>query len=395
MMVQLKQLAILVVARKESKWQHCASVEPYPLKEINEAGEQRFNQWLDDLEEQKYTWDQLYPCYKNFLSLKLLLDEEPWLIPKSEQAQVLTYFAHDLLFYLMINKLLNYATLLFEGYLNETTYPSQLSLYHRLKISPKKLIDIFQKHLPECSSWLEPVLLQKAPEYKRLQEQLQQLARHRSLPLTVKKLVKTLLKRYDEWPVNQQQEIESLKELKMVKLYLEQYMTTRRWSLLREIVHTCLQLIPYPCYSSEEHLKLFEECSAGGSYDEEYHYWKDTYKQHLSLQTSRADVNLDPGCGHYKQMVLACKKKAQLSTSNTCKQLCHFKLIWNGHPFALLRPISELTRKGELLIDGSSDLNSLTRFITSVIQVRKARQEGYLAYDSVLTYLKKIQCGDI
>ncbi len=144
----------------------------------------------------------------------------------------------------------------------------------------------------------------------------------------------------------------------------------------------------------EDYVLLLQKYQNANRYADELEYWKQAKKQFLTAHSSEL-IRLTPSYRLYKRIIQTCRSLQSLRPEKNCRQLCHYELDWIGHPITLLRLLHPLVSRGQLLINGACDLSTFARFIASLGRVKKVRSDGYLSAGSLLTYLKKLNCGDI
>jgi len=393
MLPQLHRLSIPVIDRKEIKWLNCKTFEAYPIQELHQAFTDELFNILENLEQEKVSWTNIHPRFKSLLKLKMQLDEVPWHKPPVHDHSTMSCFAHDLMFYFMITSLVNQATVLFEGFFNDDQIPSITCLYHRVKHSNKWLTAIYTKHIPECS-WIEKLLNQAESPYMEQYQKMQRLIKAKQLPELVQALLHDHLNTLEILPETRSYEMVLLRKLIVINSYIERFVLFKQWSVLRELIHTCLTTAYVNTLIIDDYMMLIQSYNVTINYVEEHRFWKEALKQYEQSHTYHTVVLL-PSHRLYKQIIQVCKNQSHQQAPSECRQLCKYDLDWIGHPFTLLRLLHPIICRGQLLINGSSDLSSLARFITSLGRIKKVRQNGHLADSSILTYLKKMQSGDI
>ncbi len=393
MLYQLYRLAIPLLERKKTNWQDLSQLEVVPVLQLQQEFSEELYTCLQQLEEETINWSYVYNKYRSLQKLKLLLDEAPWCKPATQQADRMSGFVHDLLIYLMICSLLQQATILFQGFLDTNQQPSAIGLYHRVKHSNKWLLNCFSKYMPE-SDWLRQLLNQEAPRLLQEDDQLHKLIKKVSLPVCLIHLVHDTWEPLTAFPENRSYEYLLIQDIKDLNRYLVRFRQHHQWEALREIIHACLMRSESHSFFVEDYVLLLQKYQSASNYKDELQYWKQAKKQFVAAHNSEL-IQLTPSYRVYKRIIKTCKSLQTDRTNNTCRQLCQYQIDWIGHPITLLRHLHPLVSKGQLLINGACDLSTFARFISSLGRVKKVRSEGYLSDSTLLTYLKKLNSGDI
>ncbi|MBS2214024.1 hypothetical protein KEM09_21630 [Carboxylicivirga mesophila] len=393
MLYQLYRLAIPLLERKKSNWQDISQLEVVPVLQLQEEFSEELFQCLQQLEEASINWSYVYHKYRSLQKLKLLLDEDPWCKPATKEADRMSCFVHDLLIYLMICSLLQQATILFQGFLESDQQPSSMALYHRVKHSNSWLLTVFSKYLPD-GDWLRQLLHQQTPCLLREDHQLHKLIKNGSLPACLIQLVRDTWEPLTACPENRNYEYLLLQDIKDLNRYLIRFRQHHRWETLRDIIHACLLRSESHSFFVEDYVLLLRKYQSAKYYKDELDYWKQAKKQFMAAHNSEL-IQLTPSYRLYKRIIQTCKALQSDQTKDDCRQLCQYQIDWIGHPITLLRLLHPLISKGQLLINGACDLSTFARFIASLGRVKKVRSDGYLSESSLLTYLKKLNSGDI
>jgi hypothetical protein len=382
-----------IIERKQQRWQGPFPANPLPISQLQQAFTEQQFKCLQQLEQGQTTWTVVYKKYRSLLKLKHSLDEQPWLKPSTRQADTMCWFVHDLLFYLMLVHLCRQATFLFDGFFEKAQLPSQSALYHRVKHSSQWLLNCFSRHVPECH-WIDKVLNSAEPPCAAQLRKLQLLIRQTHLPAPLRSLLQEALKHFEAQPEGAAYEYFLLCEMKTLCSHLTRLGQRQQWATVREIIHLCLATTDNTGFVISDYIQLLQACQAEIDMEGEYHYWKQAKKHYREAHTIET-LHALPSYRLYQEIIRHCKQQKEQKMPETCRHLCHFNLDWTGHPLTLLRYLHPIISKGQLLINGSNDLSVFARFLSALGRIRKVRTKGHLTESSILTYLKKLNCGDI
>ena len=393
MLYQLFRLAIPLLERKTTNWQDISQFEVVPVLQLQKEFSEELFRCLQQLEEGSITWSYVYKKYRSLEKLKQLLDEEPWCKPATQVAERMSCFVNDLLIYLMICSLLQQATMLFHGFLHKDRHPSSMALYHRVKHSNSWLLTAFSKHRMDYV-WLRQLLNQEAPCLLQEKLKLQKLIKKGPLPACLVQLVRDTWKPLTAFPKNRNHEYLQLQDMRDLNRYLQRFQQHSQWEAIRDIIHACLLRNENLSFFVEDYVLLLRKYQLAQYYDDELSYWKQARKQFMAAHNNEL-MQLSPSYRLYNSIIQTCKTLQLNQSSSTCRQLCHYQVDWIGHPITLLRLLHPLISNGQLLINGACDFNSIAQFIAAIGRVRKVRSNGYLSESSLLTYMKKLNNGDI
>ena len=388
MLHQLCRLAIPIIQRKKEKWNTSIVSEAYPIMELHESYTEKLYARLDQLETGQLELKCVRFQYKGLADLKLKLDQEPWHRPNGLDQAQMVYFAHDLLFYLMVNSLLDQATYLFGAYLTNEERVSYSGLYHRIRQSSHKILKVYLKHLPP-TPWLEHLFQRDEPKYFSEWQKLQKALKNKIIPSVLLNLLHEKAAQLNVLPVNSEEELKKLVQVERMNQYLERFIRNQQWTVLRDLIHFCLS----DCYVSgfmvDDYLQLRHNHG-----NDHQNYADEQYWEEALIALTKNGAEYPPVYHLYQQIIQVCKQQHTTKKANSC-QLCHYTIDWVGHPFTLLRLLQPIFSKGQLLVNGSPDLSRLSAFLSALLRIKKVRSDGYLTNSTLLTYMKKMSSGDI
>jgi len=388
MLNQLYRLAVPIIQRKKEKWKASPPSDIYPIMELHDTFIEDLYQRLERLEMGELNVVCIGLQYKGLVNLKLKLDKEAWQRPNGIDQNRMACFAHDLLFYLMVNSLLEQATYLFGAYLRNEEQASQSSLYHRIKQNNHKVLNTYLNHL-SSTTWLENILQRDEPNYFKEWYKLQKTLKHKTIPSALLGLLHDKTAQLDVLPVSIEEETKQLIQVERINHLMERFIQNQQWTALRELIHFCLVDCQVKRFMIDDFLQLQHVYRTDQLIEEDRKFWEEGLNTMM-----KTHQDYPPAYHLYQQIIQACQQQ-QPGKKTDCRQLCHYTIDWVGHPFTLLRLLHPILTKGQLLIDGSPDLSRLSAFLSSLLRIKKVRSEGYLTSSTLLTYMKKMNSGDI
>jgi len=80
---------------------------------------------------------------------------------------------------------------------------------------------------------------------------------------------------------------------------------------------------------------------------------------------------------------------------STCHKTDFQYLEWNHNPKDFVKKLHQMITKGYITLKGNNDLKPIIEIFNQFIKVKKQNNSGNLSYDSLLTYFKKANTGEL
>ncbi len=388
-----------IIIRKSFKWKNSLfnNKDSLNINDLYNRIERILEKYLNKvaLSEKKCT--NICKYITNIHSIKSRLDETPWNIPGNLNTAENKIFLQDLDFYLMISGVLLKANHLFKGFIDKCKNLSILQMLPAFNSHPKRIKETLNQ-LHE-SKWLCQVKHQREQSsFINAINELENNIACSKMPREIIVPIQNILKTFNAPITNLEDEEYKTASLQSINQHYEQLsqlgnrLTPETWPVLKQMIIDTLIVRPCPSLTLD------------------YIHCIDTLK-------SKNDISIKHEVKGIKYQIKSLSKfakKNKFYTPDTLKQLhvIYDKLIeyqkemketsscgnfieWTQNPKEFVKKVQALIANGCISIKGNSDTLPIVEIITKFVKVHKQNNSGMLSPNSLLTYFKKANTGEL
>ncbi len=394
MLVSIHAIANSILIRKALKWKNCKTTENlnFDCVSIYNNLDDYLSKSLSQIIKKKHKVKDTCKYLSNLIGIKESLDTYAWKIPCNLTAEEQHIFLHDLDFYLLLSGILIKARTLLKGYLPNCQTPSCIKLLPQFSSNPKKVKQTI--HLLQESPWcisVENYFLQNL--YLKLLNDYEKMNEFINTEHIIFKPFKKLEEAYNTIPETVVHENILQYNLKDSYLLINRIVDGAKepdlWNEYRQIISEVIVL----GVGSKSFFKLYINLLQQQSKTAEISIQSEI--TFIKKQIKRAkQFNQDMGIKSNKNLVQLNNILIQLKemTRYTPQIQC---LEWNQNPKEFVKKLHSLITNGYITLKGNNDIKPIVDIFNQFIKVKKQNSKGTLTYDSLLTYFKKMNTGEL
>ncbi len=388
-----------IIIRKSFKWKNNLfnNKDSLNINDLYTRIERILEKYLNKvaLSEKKCT--NICKYITNIHSIKSRLDQTPWNIPGNLNATENKIFLQDLDFYLMISGVLLKANHLFKGFIDKCKNLSISQMLPAFNSHPKRIRETFNQ-LHE-SKWLYLIIHQR--EKSPYINEINKLENNTSCSKITQEIVapvQNILNSFNAPLANLEEEeyktviLRSINQQYKQLSKLDGKLSPETWPVLKQMLIDSLIVNPRPSLT-QNYIHCID--SLKSKYDFNInHELKDIKFQIKSLsKIAKKNKYYNPDTHkqfHFIRNILTNYQKETKKT-NRCDKF----IEWTQNPKEFVKKIQALISNGCISIKGNSDTVPIVEIITKFVKVRKLNNSGMLSPNSLLTYFKKANTGEL
>lgn len=390
MLANFHHAANRVLERQQNKWQLINNAEMVDIDQLYQEGVRKLNFWLDQLESFHTKWAKVRDNLYNLCILKARLESQPWRLPEGNHTEM-TFFKHDLLFYLMINGLVHQSCNCFKSFCDPYEFPSASFQYPKLDIPQKRLIQLLREEA-SIGSWVWHVLQYPTPAYQKVLSQLQQWHAQLTPSEPTCSFMQPLLIQLSVPPNRAWEEQRWLRIMEQLYSSTKDHPDKLTWPAIREVLALIVRYGPVQVLSVDTFCRLFEQVQLNQtSLRKEIDFWR--------LQSTMVpwpDQHDNPGAkGVFQAIISYLEELEKRSLQDEYGKFHKVKAVFNESPEAFARLFHQAISRGLFSVNKAVDVGSVLEFLLAHFTIYKKNGGGEVRFNTLLTYFKRMNSGDM
>ncbi len=333
----------------------------------------------------------------NIYSVKSRLDETPWNIPGNLNDDENKIFLQDLDFYLMISGVLLKANHLFKGFIDKCKHLSILQMLPTFNSHPKRIKETLSQ-LQE-SKWLYQIMHQreKSPYINEINE-LENNISSSKMTQELATPIQNILNTFNTPLANQEEEEYKTITLKSINQQYKQLsrldskLTTKTWSVLKQMLIDTLIVTPKSSLT-QDYINCIDSLKSKDAININRELKDIKYQMKSLSKFAKKNKHYTPET--LKQLHIIYDKITEYQKEIKEVSSSGKFIEWTQNPKEFVKKIQALISNGCISIKGNSDTVPIVEIITKFVKVRKLNNSGMLSPNSLLTYFKKANTGEL
>ncbi len=394
MLASIHTIAGSVLMRKALKWKNLNTKDDlaFDCDFIYNHLDNYLNESLSQIIHKKHKTKDICNYLSNLYGIKESLDTYPWKIPCNLTCEEQKIFLHDLDFYILLSGVLIKARNLLKGYLPDYKTPSSTKLLPLFSSNPKKVKQTI--HLLNESSWrslVENYFMQN--NYLSLLNDFEKMNEYIAVEHIIYKAYKKLEEAFNTLPATIIHENILQYNLKdayqLICRIADSLDDTDLWNEYRQIITEVIILgvASKPFFELYIHLFQQQHQTSKGSIQSEIIFIKNQIKRAKQFNRDMA-IKSNKNLVQLNNILLQLKEMTIINSQNQI-------LEWNHNPKEFVKKLHQMISNGYLTLKGNSDIKPIFDIINQFIIVKKQNNSGNLSYDTLLTYFKKANTGEL
>ncbi len=394
MLASIHTIADSILLRKSLKWKNIGSTENinFDCIAIYDHMDQLIKECLSHILQKKNNIKDVCNYLFNLIGIKESLDNYAWTIPCNLTSEEYNIFLHDLDFYLLLSGSLINARNLLKGYIPGHKTPSCIRLLPQFNSNPRKVKQTIS--LLEDTPWRRKVdNYYLRNNYLKVLNDIVKINEYIPSEHILYLPLKNLIVAFNSLPATTEHENVLLSNIcdiyQLIKRIYDNSKEPDLWNEYRQLI-TEVMLLGYGSKSIYDlYFQLFQQYknTSISAIQSEIIFIK---KQLKRVKQFNRDMNIKSNNNHIQLSNIL----IQLKESNCHKANIQY-LEWNHNPKDFVKKLHQMIAKGYITLKGNNDLKPIIEIFNQFIKVKKQNNSGNLSYDSLLTYFKKANTGEL
>nr|WP_321452409.1 hypothetical protein [uncultured Carboxylicivirga sp.] len=371
--------------RYNSNYPQCSTTDCMDVNVLYQECHSEIEHWLDLLESHQRSWNQIYSNLQNLLLIKQRLDIIQWEALFGLEVSKRNLFRHDLLFYLMICCLLQQCCRWFKSFCTDKYIPSSIALMPQIDTHAVQLQQILHSEINNYK-WLQNTFQTPTSEYYEILNQTDTVYNLIEDQFPFSDLLMMCIRLLSNYPIKQKEEIKLTNLLKKLNNHLYSYQNSSSYHSLRSSLAIMMMIIPPHLLLFNNYINRYQTLLKDKqSLIDEITFWEQITKKAKILRP-KAITSFT---------ILITKLKHMTKSDLTSNKDHSLKVKYSGAPEDFVRILHQDVCRGMFSVNNAKDTTSIVRFFYSHIEIQKKNGTGPITFNTLLTYFKRANAGDL